>query len=89
MTTTNPLREFLDSRDGKRFETQVALSSALVHTTKRVAMARRLRAVEVLDGLLAALVSAVQAAVPENEWNDVGTILADVLRTRLTVTGVR
>jgi hypothetical protein len=34
------------------------------------------------------MTSCVQAMAPEEEWADVGVILADELRRRLTVTGV-
>jgi hypothetical protein len=85
---SNPLREFLRSRDAKRFSTQVALSDALSRATAQTARKHRMRNTEVLDGLITALVSCVQAMAPENEWADVGHILADEVQRRLTVTGV-
>lgn len=84
----NPLREFLESRDGRKFKLQVAMSEAMSRTVQRVARAHRMQTKDVLDALLTSLVSAVQASAPETEWSDVAAILADVMRDRLTVTGV-
>ena len=83
----NPLREFLESRDGRKFKLQVTMSDALSRTVQRVARDQRMQIKDVLDALLTALVSAVQASAPPSEWADVSEILADVLRDRLTITG--
>ena len=84
---SNPLREFLASRDGRRFKLQVAMSDAMSRTVQRVAREHKMQTKDVLDALLTALVSAVQAVAPPSEWGDVAEILADVMRDRLTVTG--
>lgn len=86
---SNPLREFLESRDGRKFATQVALSDALSRATQQTAKRHKMRNPEVLDGLITAIVSCVQAMAPEEEWGDVGAVLADVMRGRLTVRDVR
>jgi hypothetical protein len=86
--TSNPLRVALRDRSKRQFANQVALADALSGTVVRVAKERQMRIPEVMDGLLCSICSVVQGAVPENEWDDVGAILADELRSRLTVTGV-
>ena len=85
---SNPFREYLRSRDGKKFRTQVLLSDAMSKAVSRVAKSNPMRTPEVLDGLVTALVSAVQATVPEDQWAVVSHILSDEVRDRLTVTGV-
>ena len=85
---SNPLREFLQSRNGLKFKQEVALADALSLAVTRTAQKHRMRNPDVLNGLLASIVSCVQAMAPENEWASVGEILADELRQRLTVTGV-
>jgi hypothetical protein len=85
---SNPLREFLETRDGKKFRLQVTMSDALSSTVARVAKEHRMQTKDVLDAMVTALVSCAQAAAPHEEWNDVGAILADVVRDRMTVTGV-
>lgn len=87
MGRANVLREFLDSRDGRRFQTQVVLSDALSRATQQTARRHRMRNPEVLDGLATALVSCVQAMAPHEEWADVGKILAETIQRRLTVMG--
>ena len=88
ISRSHPLRQFLDSRDARRFETQVALTDSLSLAAQRTARKYRMRQPEVLDGLVTALVSCVQAMAPETEWGEVGAVLADVIQRRLTVTGV-
>lgn len=82
---SNPLREFLESRDGNRFRTQVALTHAMTQAVAQVSRQRKMQAHEVLDALLTQLVSAVQAAAPPSEWAEAGAVLADVLQSRLTI----
>lgn len=81
----NRLREMLESADPRKFATQVALSNALSLAVQRTAVKHRMRNPEVLDGLLVALVSAVQAMAPAEEWAGIGVVLADVLQRKLTV----
>lgn len=88
MSRSNPLREFLDSRDGRKFETQVALSDALSRAAVQTAKRYKMRNPELIDGLITALVSCVQAIAPHDEWGDVSNILTDVIQRRLTITGV-
>ncbi|MDE2100359.1 MAG: hypothetical protein KGL39_24115 [Patescibacteria group bacterium] len=79
------LREFLDTRSGRQFAMQVEMSDRMSRLVAEVARRHRMRNPEVLDAVLCALVSAVQAMAPEQEWGDIGQILAEVLIRRLTV----
>jgi hypothetical protein len=84
----HPFREFLESRDGRKFAIQVEMAAAMIGAVNTVSKRRRLKVPDVLDSVLAALVSIVQGAVPPEEWAEVSGILADTLRGRLMITGV-
>lgn len=86
---SHPLCELLRGQDVRKFNTQIALSDALSRAVQTTARRHRLRNPEVLDGLLTALASMVQAMAPETEWNEISAVLADEIQRRLTVTGIR
>jgi hypothetical protein len=81
----NPLREALRERSEAQFRRGVELSDVMSVAVQQVARKRKLRNTEVLDAQLTALSSCVQAMAPEAEWDDIGAILAEELRARLTV----
>lgn len=81
------LRQVLRERSGQSFVNQIAMSDAMSNTVLRVTKNRRMRIPEVMDALLTTLVSFVQSQAPHEEWDDVGAILAEELRRRMTVTG--
>lgn len=83
----HPLREALRKRDERMFRNQVELAEGFQREVSVVTRRRRMRSPEVMDAVLMQLVCVVQAAVPTEEWGEVGKILADELRSRLTVTG--
>ena len=84
---THPLREALREKSGRYFLNHQILTAAFVEVTSAVARRQRMRNPELLEALLTTLVSAAQAMAPASEWDDVGAILADELRARLTVAG--
>lgn len=84
---SNRMRDALVRRDEGTFRNEVALTAAFTAATRRVMENRKLTNGELLNALLTTLVSAVQAKAPPEEWGDAGAILADELRSRLTVTG--
>lgn len=81
------LRQVLRERSGQSFVNQIAMTDAMSNTVLRVTKNRRMRIPEVMDALLTTLVSFVQSQAPHEEWDDVGAILAEELRRRMTVTG--
>lgn len=81
------LRHALRERSGHSFMNQVAMTDAMSHAVLRVTRDRRMRVPEVMDALLTTLVSFVQSQAPHEEWDDVGAILAEEMRRRMTVTG--
>jgi hypothetical protein len=81
----HPLRELLRERDAKDFRDGVLMTDAVSRAVERVLTQQRLRNTHVLRALVTCLVSAVQAMAPTEEWADVGVILADEIRARLTV----
>lgn len=85
---SHKLRDALRERSEKAFRNDVALSDVLSLAVQHTARKRRMRNPEVLSALLTALASCVQAMAPEDEWRDVGAILAEELRARLTVAQV-
>lgn len=59
----------------------------MVDALSRLAVRRRLTIPETMDAVLLSLIALVQAAVPNEEWDNVGRQIADEVRRRLTVTG--
>lgn len=84
--STNRFADFLAEVGGsRRFDTHRAMTSAMA----RCAQHHHMSPVEAIEAALTSLVSAVQASAPESEWREVGERIADEVRRRLTVTGVR
>jgi hypothetical protein len=88
LTNSNRFREGLREINHAKFLVQADLAKEMSAAVSRVGRRRKLRSPDVIEGVMIQLVSAVQAAVPETEWDDVGRILATEIRDRLTVTGV-
>lgn len=86
---SNPLAEYLRGRDAGDFADGVALTREMVKAVSRVAGKRHLSNKAILRAMVTTLASAVQAAAPESEWQEVGDILATEIKARLTVEAVR
>ena len=82
------LRDLLRSRSTRQFAMQVALTDELTKAVKRSARSHKMRIAEVIDAMICALCSCVQSQAPEGEWGDVGAVIAEEIRRRMTVTGV-
>lgn len=84
---SNRLRDAMGERNEKAFRNQVAMTNAVAAAVQRVAQERGLSMPQVLDSLVTALVSFVQSQAPVEEWRAASEIVADEVRSRLTVTG--
>lgn len=82
---SHPLRDALRRHDERQFRLDVGLSDILSTAVEQWARKNRTRNPELLGAMLTAVVSAVQAMAPEDEWETVGAILAEELRARLSV----
>lgn len=87
-TGATHLRDMLRTRSVRQFTTQVAMSDELTKAVKRCARSHKMRIHEVIDAMMCALCSCVQSQAPEAEWGDVGAVIAEEIRRRMTVTGV-
>lgn len=79
------LRDFLKGRSPRQFEVGAVMTDEIAKAVQRVASTYGLRNPEVLDGVLTALVSAVQYMAPHTEWAGIGMILSEQITRRLQV----
>lgn len=84
---SNRFRDKLQKRDERTFRNQVAMTDAVARAVQRTSTERGLDVAQTLDTLLTVIASFVQSQAPTSEWGDVGAVLSDELRARLTVTG--
>jgi hypothetical protein len=82
------LRDALGEHNAHTFATEMAMADALSMAAQKVARQHKLKGPDILRSVLTSLVSIVQSGIPESEWDEVGQILADEIRARLTVTGI-